>query len=108
MGEKFVSLSFGTISGSGPNGSVIHYHPEGNVPIDPNTLYLVDSGAQYLDGTTDVTRTLYLGDLSYETRTSELMLKQKEQQLSEFRKRFTLVLKSHIALARARFPIHTP
>jgi Xaa-Pro aminopeptidase len=84
-----VDLSFDTISGSGPNGAVVHYRAEErtNRPIEPGTLYLVDSGAQYRDGTTDVTRTIAIG-----TPTDEM------------RQRFTLVLKGHIALARAQFP----
>lgn len=82
-------LSFDTISGAGPNGAVVHYRAEEktNRPIELNSLYLVDSGGQYRDGTTDVTRTLAIG-----TPTDEM------------RRRFTLVLKGHIALARAIFP----
>ncbi|WP_088184216.1 aminopeptidase P family protein [Sphingobium sp. Z007] len=82
-------LSFDTISGAGPNGAVVHYRAEEktNRPIENGTLYLVDSGGQYRDGTTDVTRTLAIG-----TPTGEM------------RRRFTLVLKGHIALARAIFP----
>ncbi len=82
-------LSFDTISGAGPNGAVVHYRAEEktNRPIETGTLYLVDSGGQYRDGTTDVTRTLAIG-----TPTPEM------------RRRFTLVLKGHIALARAVFP----
>ncbi len=82
-------LSFDTISGAGPNGAVVHYRAEEktNRPIESGTLYLVDSGGQYRDGTTDVTRTLAIG-----TPTDEM------------RRRFTLVLKGHIALARAVFP----
>lgn len=84
-----VDLSFDTISGSGPNGAVVHYRAEEktNRPIEPGTLYLVDSGAQYRDGTTDVTRTIAIGAPT-----------------PEMRARFTLVLKGHIALARAQFP----
>jgi Xaa-Pro aminopeptidase len=84
-----VDLSFDTISGSGPNGAVVHYRVEEktNRPIEPGTLYLVDSGGQYRDGTTDVTRTIAIGTPS-----------------AEMRERFTLVLKGHIALARAQFP----
>lgn len=84
-----IDLSFDTISGSGPNGAVVHYRVEDktNRPIEPGTLYLVDSGAQYRDGTTDVTRTIAIGSPS-----------------QEMRQRFTLVLKGHIALARAQFP----
>jgi len=82
-------LSFDTISGSGPNGAVVHYRaaPETNRPIAPDSLYLVDSGGQYRDGTTDVTRTVAIG-----TPTPEM------------RERFTLVLKGHVALGRALFP----
>ncbi|MDO7835685.1 aminopeptidase P family protein [Sphingobium sp. HBC34] len=82
-------LSFDTISGAGPNGAVVHYRVEEktNRPIETGTLYLVDSGGQYRDGTTDVTRTVAIG-----TPTEEM------------RRRFTLVLKGHVALARAIFP----
>ncbi|MFZ2995426.1 aminopeptidase P family protein [Sphingobium sp.] len=85
-------LSFDTISGAGPNGAVVHYRVEEktNRPIETGTLYLVDSGGQYRDGTTDVTRTLAIG-----TPTPEM------------RERFTLVLKGHVALARAVFPVGT-
>ncbi|WP_294137141.1 aminopeptidase P family protein [Sphingobium sp.] len=85
-------LSFDTISGAGPNGAVVHYRVEEktNRPIESGTLYLVDSGGQYRDGTTDVTRTLAIG-----TPTREMQ------------ERFTLVLKGHIALARAVFPVGT-
>lgn len=90
--QDYVSLSFPTISSSGPNGAVIHYKPELNTarPLLTQELYLCDSGAQYFDGTTDVTRTVCFG-----TPTQ----KQKEC--------FTLVLKGHIALCRAVFPSHT-
>ncbi|KAI8043290.1 xaa-Pro aminopeptidase ApepP [Drosophila gunungcola] len=62
--DKYMGLSFTTISASGPNGSVIHYHPkeETNRKINDTEIYLCDSGAQYLDGTTDVTRTLHFGE----------------------------------------------
>ncbi|MET0370595.1 MAG: aminopeptidase P family protein [Sphingobium sp.] len=82
-------LSFDTISGFGPNGAVVHYRvePKTNRRIETGTLYLVDSGGQYRDGTTDVTRTVAIG-----TPTDEM------------KHRFTLVLKGHIALARAVFP----
>jgi Xaa-Pro aminopeptidase len=82
-------LSFDTISGAGPNGAVVHYRvsEETNRPIELNSLYLVDSGGQYQDGTTDVTRTVAVG-----TPTAEM------------KDRFTRVLKGHIALARAVFP----
>ena len=82
-------LSFPTISGAGPNGAIVHYSvcPETNRRLEDGTLYLVDSGAQYLDGTTDVTRTVAIG------KPSEDMINH-----------FTLVLKGHIALATALFP----
>jgi Xaa-Pro aminopeptidase len=82
-------LSFDTISGAGPNGAVVHYRvsEKTNRTIEPNSLFLVDSGGQYPDGTTDVTRTVAIG-----TPTEEM------------RDRFTRVLKGHIALARAVFP----
>ncbi|KXL50785.1 MAG: hypothetical protein FE78DRAFT_27059 [Acidomyces sp. 'richmondensis'] len=86
---KFVGLSFDTISSSGPNAAIIHYSPErGNCSlIDPSKIYLCDSGAQYLDGTTDTTRTLHFGHPTPMERES-----------------YTLVLKGHIALERAIFP----
>jgi Xaa-Pro aminopeptidase len=82
-------LSFTTISGAGPNGAIVHYRSteETNRPLEMNSIYLVDSGGQYADGTTDVTRTVAIG-----TPTAEQ------------RDRFTRVLKGHIALAMARFP----
>ncbi|XP_061387070.1 xaa-Pro aminopeptidase ApepP [Musca vetustissima] len=75
--EHFMGLSFPTISSSGPNGSVIHYHPapETNRPINDKEIYLCDSGAQYRDGTTDVTRTWHFGeptDFQMETYTRVL------------------------------------
>ncbi|MEQ9639548.1 MAG: aminopeptidase P family protein [Alphaproteobacteria bacterium] len=88
----FQDLSFDTISGSGPNGAIVHYKstPETNRKLQPGELYLVDSGAQYLDGTTDITRTVVVGTPS-----------------TEQRDRFTRVLKGHIAIATARFPAGT-
>jgi Xaa-Pro aminopeptidase len=88
-GENFRDTSFTTISGAGSNGAIVHYRatPSTNARIAPDMLYLVDSGAQYLDGTTDVTRTIAVGKSD-----------------SEQRDRFTRVLKGHIALAMARFP----
>jgi Xaa-Pro aminopeptidase len=88
-GEYFRDLSFPTISGAGSNGAIVHYRaqPETEQHLAPDSLYLLDSGAQYLDGTTDVTRTVAIGTPS-----------------SEMRDRFTRVLKGHIALAQARFP----
>lgn len=84
--------SFDTISGAGPNGAIVHYRVDkaSNRPLETGSLYLVDSGGQYLDGTTDVTRTVAIG-----TPTPEM------------RDRFTRVLKGHIALASARFPAGT-
>ncbi len=89
---EFRGNSFSTISGAGPNGAVVHYRAseETNRRLERGTLYLVDSGAQYVDGTTDITRTVVIG-----TPTDEM------------RERFTLVLKGHIALASARFPSGT-
>lgn len=87
--EHFSEPSFDTISGFGPDGAIVHYRvsEETDRKIEGNGLYLVDSGGQYLDGTTDVTRTVAIGEPTEE---------QKEA--------FTRVLKGHIALARARFP----
>ena len=84
-------LSFDTISGAGPNGAVVHYRvsEETNRKLEPNSVYLVDSGGQYLDGTTDVTRTVWIGP---------------DAPPAEVKDRFTRVLKGHIALARAVFP----
>jgi len=86
---NFVGLSFDTISSTGPNAAIIHYKPEpGNcATVDPNAIYLCDSGAQYLDGTTDTTRTLHFGT------PTELE-----------RKAYTLVLKGVIALEKVVFP----
>jgi Xaa-Pro aminopeptidase len=82
-------LSFDSISGAGPNGAIVHYRasPATNRKLEPQSLYLIDSGGQYRDCTTDVTRTLAIG-----TPTAEM------------RDRFTRVLKGHIAIARAMFP----
>ena len=87
--DKFVGLSFDTISSTGPNAAVIHYKPERGAcsVIDPKQIYLCDSGAQYLDGTTDTTRTLHFGEPT-----------QMEK------KAYTLVLKGHIALDLVIFP----
>ncbi|OJD38832.1 xaa-pro aminopeptidase [Diplodia corticola] len=87
--ERFVGLSFDTISSTGPNAAVIHYKPEpGNCSvIDPKAVYLCDSGAQYRDGTTDTTRTLHFGEPT-----------------AMEKKAYTLVLKGNVALERARFP----
>ncbi len=85
----FRDLSFDTIAGSGPNGAIVHYRvtEASNRRLDRGELFLVDSGAQYPDGTTDVTRTVAIDGPS-----------------QEMRERFTLVLKGHIALATQRFP----
>ena len=85
-------LSFDTISGAGPNGAIVHYRaaPATERRLAPGSLYLVDSGGQYRDGTTDITRTVAVG-----TPTPEM------------KDRFTRVLKGHIALAMARFPVGT-
>jgi Xaa-Pro aminopeptidase len=89
---KLRDLSFDTISGAGPNGAIVHYHatPATERMLAPGSLYLVDSGAQYRDGTTDITRTVGIG-----TPTAEM------------KDRFTRVLKGHIALATVRFPFGT-
>ena len=89
---KLRDLSFDTISGAGPNGAIVHYRASEATErtLEPGSLYLVDSGAQYRDGTTDITRTVAVGTPS-----------------PEMRDRFTRVLKGHIALATARFPVGT-
>ena len=85
-------ISFSTIAGSGPNGAIVHYRVTraSNRAIGKNELFLVDSGAQYEDGTTDITRTVAVGTPS-----------------EEMRDRFTRVLKGHIAIATAVFPENT-
>ena len=90
--ERFMGPSFETISGAGPNGAIVHYRvtPATDRRLAPGTLYLLDSGGQYLDGTTDVTRTIAIGNPT-----------------PEHRDRFTRVLKGHIALALALFPSGT-
>jgi Xaa-Pro aminopeptidase len=89
---KLRDLSFDTISGAGPNGAIVHYRaaPATERTLEPGSLYLVDSGGQYRDGTTDITRTVGIGTPS-----------------PEMKDRFTRVLKGHIALATARFPAGT-
>ncbi|PKI74061.1 hypothetical protein CRG98_005539 [Punica granatum] len=89
----FIDTSFDTISGSGANGAIIHYRAEpGNCSVvDAEKLFLLDSGAQYIDGTTDITRTVHFG---------EPTPRQKEC--------FTRVLQGHIALDQAVFPENTP
>jgi Xaa-Pro aminopeptidase len=88
-GEHFRGLSFPTISGAGANGAIVHYRASESSErtLTSGSFYLVDSGAQYLDGTTDVTRTIAIGAPT-----------------PEMRDRFTRVLKGHIALATCRFP----
>ena len=85
----FKDVSFPTISGAGANGAIVHYRATSRTDrrIESGILYLIDSGAQYLDGTTDVTRTVAIG-----------------RPTAEQRDRFTRVLRGHIALATARFP----
>ncbi|KAB2008488.1 hypothetical protein ES319_D10G101600v1 [Gossypium barbadense] len=87
--EHFRGLSFPTISSVGPNAAVIHYspQPETCAELDPDSIYLFDSGAQYLDGTTDITRTVHFGKPSEHEKAC-----------------YTSVLKGHIALGNARFP----
>ena len=82
-------MSFETISGAGPNGALPHYRVSSasNRTLERGTLYLVDSGGQYPDGTTDITRTVPIGPPS-----------------EEMRRHYTLVLKGHIAMDRVRFP----
>src|SRR6266516_2603221 len=82
-------VSFPTIAGAGPNGAIVHYRVtrKSNRRISPGDLLLIDSGAQYEDGTTDVTRTIAIGEPT-----------------AEMRDRFTRVLRGHIAIARAVFP----
>lgn len=85
----FFDESFGTIAGYGAHGAIVHYDPteESNAEIHRGSLLLIDSGAQYLDGTTDITRTIAIGESTAEQRHD-----------------FTLVMKGHIALATAVFP----
>jgi Xaa-Pro aminopeptidase len=82
-------LSFDSISGAGPNGAIVHYKSseKTNRKLEKGTLYLIDSGGQYVDGTTDITRTVPIGEPT-----------------DEMRDRFTRVLKGHIAIATAVFP----
>ena len=82
-------VSFPTISGAGPDGAIVHYRvtSKTNRAIAPGELFLIDSGGQYQDGTTDITRTVPVGEPT-----------------AEMRERFTRVLKGHIAIARAVFP----
>jgi Xaa-Pro aminopeptidase len=87
--KELKDVSFESISGAGSNGAIVHYrvNEKTNKKLKRGSLYLIDSGGQYPDGTTDVTRTVAIGRAN-----------------KEMRERFTLVLKGHIALARVRFP----
>jgi Xaa-Pro aminopeptidase len=88
-GGPLKDISFPTISGAGSDGAIVHYRVtrKTNRPIKPGELFLIDSGGQYEDGTTDITRTIAVGE-----------------PIAEMRERFTRVLKGHIAIARAVFP----
>ncbi len=92
MGENYTDESFGTIAGYGPHGAIVHYEAtaESSSALRPEGLLLIDSGAQYYDGTTDITRTIALGTPT-----------------AEEKRDFTLVMKGHIALALAVFPLGT-
>ena len=87
--DLYRGLSFDTIAAYGPHGAIVHYEatPETDAMLEPKGLLLLDSGAQYQDGTTDITRTIALGALTDEERLD-----------------YTLVLKGHIRLALTRFP----
>lgn len=89
---NYVGESFDTIAGYKAHGAIVHYSatPESNATLLPKGFLLLDSGAQYLDGTTDITRTIALGELTEEEKTD-----------------YTLILKGHIALAMAKFPAGT-
>lgn len=89
-GENFVEESFGTIAGYQGNGAIVHYAatPDNCAEVKPQGMLLLDSGGQYLDGTTDITRTVWLGGRIPQQAKLD----------------YTYVLKGHIALARARFP----
>jgi Xaa-Pro aminopeptidase len=88
-GELFHACSFDTISAAGANAAMCHYNHLNGIPatLEMDSVYLLDSGGQYTDGTTDITRSIAIGDPG-----------------PDVRRLFTLVLKGHIALARARFP----
>ena len=87
--NQLLDISFETISGAGPNGAIVHYRVSeaSNRPVNSGELLLVDSGGQYADGTTDITRTIAIGPAG-----------------TEERRCYTLVLKGVIAISRARFP----
>ena len=88
----FKGISFDTIAGYKEHAAIVHYEatPETDIPLKPEGLLLLDSGAQYLDGTTDITRTIVLGPLTEEEKTD-----------------YTLVLKGHLQLQNAQFPAGT-
>lgn len=92
QGDLYFDESFGTIAGYADHGAIVHYEAdaESNAQLHPRGLLLVDSGAQYLDGTTDITRTIALGEPT-----------------AEEKRDFTLVMKGHIALANTVFPAGT-
>ena len=87
--DLFRDISFDTIAGYGAHGAIVHYEatPETDIPLKPEGLILIDSGAQYQDGTTDITRTVALGPVT-----------------EEMKRIYTLVLKGHIQLELAKFP----
>ncbi|KAI3386885.1 hypothetical protein SNEBB_004529 [Seison nebaliae] len=85
--ENFVSDSFEAISASGPNGAIIHYRPENEYFIQPSLPYLLDSGGHYLDGTTDVTRTIFF-----------------QEQPNHIKEMYTKVIKAHIGVASLKIP----
>lgn len=89
MNSELLEISFDTISGAGANGAIVHYRVtnDSNAVLENNSLYLVDSGGQYIDGTTDITRTIAIGTPPDDAITD-----------------FTLVLRGHINIALARFP----
>ncbi len=88
LGKNYVGLSFDTISGYNAHGAIIHYEPtpETDIEVEPNGLLLVDSGAQYLNGTTDITRTIAVGPLT-----------------EEMKHHYTMVLRGHLDLEKAKF-----
>lgn len=87
--DLYVGESFSTIAGYGPNGAIVHYHvtPESSAKVIPEGLQLIDSGAQYFDGTTDITRTVAVGPLT-----------------EQMKKDYTMVLKGHIGIATCKYP----
>lgn len=87
--QNFVGESFDTIAGYGPNGAIVHYHvtTDSSLPVKTEGFLLVDSGAQYFDGTTDITRTISVGPLT-----------------EQMKKDYTMVLKGHIGIATAIYP----